>query len=152
MSAAHLDTSPREILRVFVPGTPKGQPRPRAFARAGKARVYDPGTAEGWKSQIALAVPFPRQACEGPVSVFMQFVFARPKSHTRSSGALKDGVPNVVTSKPDIDNLAKAVLDALTGVGVWNDDAQVTDIVCSKRYALAGERPGCHLAIAEDHS
>ena len=43
-----------------VDGEPKAQPRPKAFARnfgnKWQARVYDPGTAEGWKSLIAIAV------------------------------------------------------------------------------------------------
>ena len=52
-------------ITVRVYGEPKGQPRPRAFAKpigGGKfsARVYDAGTAEGWKSQIAQAF---RQHC-----------------------------------------------------------------------------------------
>ena len=38
-----------------APGIPKGQPRPRAFSRNGHARVFDPGTAEGWKSAVAVA-------------------------------------------------------------------------------------------------
>jgi len=41
----------------FVPGEPKGQPRPRAFARKMGdkfvARVFDAATAEGWKGAIA---------------------------------------------------------------------------------------------------
>lgn len=37
--------------------------------------------------------------------------------------------------KPDVDNIAKLVLDGLNGVA-YKDDAQVTDIVCKKRYSL----------------
>jgi hypothetical protein len=40
-------------ISIFVHGEPKGQPRPRAFARGGMVRMYDPATAEGWKSAIA---------------------------------------------------------------------------------------------------
>jgi len=42
-------------IHFFVSGDPKAQPRIRAFAINGHARVYDPGTAEGWKSLIAVA-------------------------------------------------------------------------------------------------
>ena len=54
----------------FVRGEPKGQPRPRSFALRGKGgkpilsktgqpiiRVYESGTAEEWKSQVALFRP-----------------------------------------------------------------------------------------------
>lgn len=134
----------------FVPGIPKGQPRPRAFARkiGGKyvARVFEAGTAEQWKSQIATAwkesgatmmeVP----AC----SVLLSFQFPRPKHHSTAKGVLKPDAPVWHTAKPDVDNTIKAVLDALTQIGAWKDDAIVASIVASKLYSPT---PGCHIEI-----
>lgn len=135
-------------LEVFVPGEPKGQPRPRAFALHGKARVYTPGSAEAWKSQIAHACREWRDAgIAGPVSVSLTFEFARPKSHYTSAGELRGSAPAWHVSKPDTDNLAKAVLDTLTTIGVWHDDAQVIELLLAKRYAPHG---GCHISILED--
>jgi Holliday junction resolvase RusA-like endonuclease len=136
-------------LSFFVSGIPKGQPRPKAFARnmGGKwaARVYDPGTAEHWKSQVAVAA---REALKvfteakllaphfaGPVALKLELFFPRPKSHFRSSGALKESAPSYVCTKPDFDNCAKAVADALTQLGFWRDDSQVCEHVFVKRYA-----------------
>jgi Holliday junction resolvase RusA-like endonuclease len=141
-----------------VYGTPKGQPRPRAFSRGGRAAVYDPGTAEGWKSLIAIACQELRGALiEGPVSVAMIFYMPRPKSHFATSGAIKPSAPQQWhTSKPDADNLAKAVLDALTTLRVWHDDDQVAELSVQKFYE--GERlvgrdqispPGVFVFIAE---
>jgi Holliday junction resolvase RusA-like endonuclease len=42
------------------------------------------------------------------------------------------------TSKPDLDNLAKIVLDALNGI-LWADDCQVVKLEITKEY---GEIPG----------
>lgn len=39
------------------------------------------------------------------------------------------------TKKPDVDNLAKAILDALVTHGVLGDDNCITDLTISKRYA-----------------
>jgi len=39
------------------------------------------------------------------------------------------------TSRPDIDNLAKGVLDGLSGI-LWKDDALVVRLVASKRFDL----------------
>lgn len=38
------------------------------------------------------------------------------------------------TKKPDIDNLNKAVSDAITDIGLWEDDSQVYSISASKYY------------------
>ena len=133
---------------VFVPGDPKGQPRPRAFAFHGKARVYDPGTAEHWKSQIALAFPLAIQTYSGPVTVLLHFAFKRPKGHLRRDGSVKPTAETYHTGKPDCDNAAKAVLDALTTLGAWGDDAQVARLVVGKTYANPPALSGCAITIS----
>jgi len=127
-------------------GDPKGQPRPRAFSRGGITRMYDPGTAEGWKGQIAAAaMPHkPAAQLEGPLHVTLLFRFARPKSHWSKKG-LKPTAPEYHTSKPDADNLAKAVLDCITQLGFWRDDAQVAALDVRKKYANA--EPFCEITI-----
>lgn len=120
----------RKILDVIIYGTPKGQPRPRAFAVNGKARMFNPGTAEHWKSQIAAKVTdyLPETPYEGPMTVSMAFYFQRPKSHYTSKGKLTKMAAHEKfyhTSKPDFDNLEKAVSDCLTEIKFWRDDSQV---------------------------
>jgi Holliday junction resolvase RusA-like endonuclease len=39
------------------------------------------------------------------------------------------------TVKPDIDNLVKLVLDAMTKAGFWKDDSQVVILKAEKRWA-----------------
>ena len=130
----------------FVHGEPKGQPRPRAFARGGKARVYDPGTAEGWKGQVALAARahLPASPLDAPVAVHLRFQLPRPRGHYGRSG-LKPSAPRKHVTKPDVDNLAKAVVDALVGIGFLKDDRLVWLLLITKRYADAG--PGCEVRI-----
>jgi hypothetical protein len=76
----------------------------------------------------------------GPVRVDLCFYFARPKSHFRTgkfAGVLRDDAPKWHTTKPDRDNLEKAVLDALTQVGgFWQDDSQVCAGSVTKRYGI----------------
>ena len=48
---------------------------------------------------------------------------------------VKPGAPSNHCVKPDLDNLAKAVLDALTASGCfWNDDGQVSRLLLDKTY------------------
>jgi Holliday junction resolvase RusA-like endonuclease len=130
----------------WSPGDPKGQPRPRAFSRNGKARVFDPGTAEGFKASVAIGA---RQAglagalLEGPVSVRLDCVFRRPKSHSTKKG-LRPEAPEFHQARPDVDNVCKAVLDALSIVQAWIDDAQVCQLLATKRY---GDQPGVRVTV-----
>jgi Holliday junction resolvase RusA-like endonuclease len=50
------------------------------------------------------------------------------------------------TVAPDVDKLARAVLDPLTGI-VWKDDSQVVDLQATKRYCRADEQPGATIYI-----
>jgi Holliday junction resolvase RusA-like endonuclease len=142
----------------FVSGEPKAQPRPKAFARnfGGKwmARVYTPGSAEYWKSQIAIAAkPFlPTVPFAGPIKLSQVYYFARPKSHYRTgknASLLRPDAPVDHESKPDCENLQKATQDALTQLGFWRDDSQVSKWDGHKVYCdEANPQPGCWITIA----
>lgn len=142
-----------KTISFFVTGDPKGQPRPKAFVRGGHAAVYDPGTAEGWKSRIAVAA---REAgavglmFTGPLRFSMCCWFRRPKSHYRTgarASELRDGVETWHTKKPDADNVLKAAADALTHLGVWRDDSQLAEVSIKKRYT--GAEPRTQFTIQE---
>lgn len=138
-------------IEFWVAGEPKGQPRARAFAMKGKGvRMYDPGTAEGWKGLVALAAKsvLPATPLDGPLRVDLTFFFPRPKSHYRSNGQLKPGSPKWHTKKPDRDNSDKAVLDAMTAMRFWVDDCLACDGRIRKLYD-DGRGPGVHIRITE---
>ncbi len=141
----------KTVIQFTVHGDPKPQPRPRAFSRNGTARVYDPHTAEGWKSAIADAAQphCPREPWRGPVRVWLLFTFKRPKTHYRQgkhADLLRDDSPYWHTKKPDADNLAKAVLDTLTMLGFWKDDSQVAMLAVDKCYCV-DEQPGVTVEV-----
>lgn len=133
-------------------GDPKPQPRPRAFARkfdgVATARVYDPGTAEGWKSAVAEAARphLPPEPLQGPLLVTLVFRFQRPKSHFGTKG-IKPSAPAEHLQRPDVDNLAKAVLDCLTTLRVWADDDQIVGLETRKSWASDTQRGGCMVEI-----
>lgn len=146
----------KRVFSQYVRGTPKGQPRPRAFVRGGRASVYEAGTAEGWKAQVAAACAKIEGArFAGPLLVKLVFYMPRPKGHFRTNGDLKANAPLILhTSKPDVDNLAKSVLDALTGIHAWTDDDQVCALNVRRYYESArnGQQdfpPGCQLVISQ---
>lgn len=124
----------REALHVMVYGTPKGQPRGRAFVdKSGKPRTFNPATAEGWKSSIAQALEghLPDTPIDGPVSVTISYQMPRPKRLMRKRDPQG---PIAHTGKPDMDNLNKAVFDCLTRLGVFRDDSQICHVEAGKHY------------------
>ena len=133
-----------------VRGLPKPQPRPRAFAKkVGKkilVRAYDKGTAEAWKQDVVTAgrQHRPTEPLNGSVSVRVKFLMPRPKRLMRKKD---DDGPIWATGKPDVDNLAKAVLDAMTLDGWWGDDAQVVDLRVSKCYHAKAGVPGANVSV-----
>ena len=137
------------ILEAFVEGDPIAQPRARAVSFAGRARMYDPGTAKPWRARIAaaLASKRPAEPVRGPVALTLRFYFRRPISHLRASGGLRKGANEMPVGRPDFDNLQKAVADELTQLSVWVDDSQVVDVIFSKRYAEGEQRPGVQIEL-----
>ena len=85
----------------------------------------------------------------GPVAIRAEFVLPKPASRTRKADAGR-AIP--VEVKPDADNLAKALLDGLTGIA-WSDDAQVAELTVRKRYVVtdqnkeAIESPRCVVVL-----
>ena len=120
-------------LTFTVPGEPVPQPRPRVSTRGGFARAYVPAKhpVHAYRDAIAAAARTAGAGVHGePVSVVIDFVWERPKSHMRKSGVKPDAP---VLPRPDLDNTTKAVLDSLNGVA-WEDDSQVQRIVVEKSY------------------
>ena len=64
-----------------------------------------------------------------PLNVVIDAVFGRPKSHLTKSG-VRASAPAL--PRPDVDNIGKAVLDALQDV--MGDDTNVSRLVVEKSY------------------
>jgi Holliday junction resolvase RusA-like endonuclease len=137
----------------FVAGTPKPQGSKRALMRPGAKHptlVESAGEAlKDWRAAVRYAAARQSRAITGPVKVTLAFRFSRPKSHFgtgRHSHALKQSAPESHTKKPDVDKLARAVLDALTNVA-FEDDSCVTVLAATKHYSLAPFTSGCWITV-----
>ena len=107
----------------FLEYTVVGKPRVKKRPRMGKHGVYTPKVTTQWETQIReeLAMHMSKNKipmiCEEPVSAGLYF--------NRPAG--------------DLDNLVKAVLDAMNKV-VYNDDRIVVDLYAGKGFDVHGVR------------
>jgi len=125
---------------VRVLQAPLAQRRHKARRAGNRIIMYDPSSKdkENFMKECALYAPI--NPLDGAISVIIEFSMPRPKSHYRTgkySHILKDSMPTYHTSKPDIDNLIKFYLDAMTGL-YWRDDAIVYDVHATKIYSDKG--------------
>lgn len=94
------------------------------------ATFYSPKEYKDWQSGALTALKavgaghVPLTPFEGPLTVGVTVQAERPKT------------TKLPHPKPDVDNYAKAVLDAITADGrFWHDDTQVQTLIVSKGWA-----------------
>lgn len=84
-----------------------------------------------------------RDPFEGPLSVSLRFRMPIPKSATKRARLGMAAGEIAHTSRPDLDNCQKAILDAMNGV-VFHDDSQIVRSFTTKLYA---EQPGVDVRV-----
>ena len=133
---------------IFIPGEPVAQPRPKVSTRGGFARAYvdSKHPIHAYKQAIRLAyVNAGGEVLDGPVHVSVICWFDRPKGHSKK----RKEHPEPKTTKPDSDNLAKAILDGLNGIA-YHDDSQVYSLQIEKWYVGAGVGAGTWIEIESE--
>ncbi len=135
----------------WVPGEPKSERKRQRVVTTATGRHMGLRTDEpdrkDWKARVyAEARANCGEPLHGPLSLTLVFVRPSPKG-TNKKPTEKRPWPWAWLSKPDCDNLAKPVKDALTGVA-WVDDAQVIreEVVKHQGPGLA---PGVWVLVEE---
>lgn len=104
---------------------------------------YDPKTGiKPYKQAIRDAFG-DREKLNGPIGCELVFRFTRPKSHTK-----KQRQCGWHTGKADVDNLAKAVLDALNKIA-FDDDKQIAFVTACKQWASDESESGIYISLRE---
>lgn len=118
-----------------VTGEIVGKARPRMNTYTGKA--YTPTKTKNYEYLVkqSFLLKYPNaEALEGRASVSILALFQVPKSTSKKNSEKMLNKQISPTKKPDIDNIAKIVLDALNKLA-YKDDTQVVDLNVAKEYA-----------------
>lgn len=129
----------RAILSSFGSGV--GEKRLRSWDADVRTAALE---AHGSRKHVASAPMFVGKA----LAVALIFRMARPNGHRNpKSGELRKSAPVRPSVKPDVDKLARATLDALTGI-VFDDDSRIVELALHKTYAEPG-REGARIVVKE---
>lgn len=118
--------------RFTIHAVPTGKARPRVTSHG----TYTPRKTREFEELVRLEYRLNGGEHFGgdPVAVYITAGFAIP------NGAARYKIPAMLagkiepTKKPDADNIAKAICDALNGIA-YDDDAQITELHVRKIYA-----------------
>lgn len=134
------------MIDFIVYGAPQGKGRPRVGRIGASVRMFTPAKTmayEGLVAHCGAVAMAGRALIEGPVELRLLIDVQIPASWSKRKQAQALAAEILPTTKPDVDNVIKAIGDGLNGV-VWKDDVQVTDIITRKRYA---EKPQVRVMI-----
>lgn len=122
-------------MEFIVEGEPQGKERPRFSRKSGT--VYTPAKTARYEKEIRqayIAAGGKMIPAGSYVAVTVDAYFKIPKSYIKGKRLACEHNINRPDKKPDIDNVLKAVLDALNKVA-YEDDKQVVEVRCRKYYS-----------------
>lgn len=128
-----------------VLGLPMGKQRPRVL-KSGWA--YTPKETVNYETLVKYTyqnLHRDEKPLEGYIAANIYAVFPVPKSYSKKKTAELLAGHNNYDKKPDCDNIAKMVLDALNGIA-YADDSQITHLCVSKKY---GSQPRVVVELTE---
>lgn len=139
----------------IINGEPFGKKRPRAVSRGGFARVHNDPENERYELKVINA--FQNKYGNGIETYFDKddYIFGEiiayysiPKSFSKKKMGLAMINEIRPTKKPDLDNVAKSVLDALNNIA-YNDDSQIIDLRIAKFY---GDNPRVEVSLSRTYN
>ena len=121
----------------IVEGTPIAKGRPKFRRINNFVSVYTPAKTRNYENEvgaIAKAAMRGQEPLETPVVVCVYISMAVPASYSKKRR--QDCLDKIERplKKPDIDNVAKAITDAMNGI-VYQDDCQIVSLHVTKVYA-----------------
>lgn len=140
-----------EELRFRLECAPTAQARIRHAVRCGHSMAYKSANQKAAESVLdsLLSARAPKKPLEGPLVLKFIAVMPIPASATKKAREAAQRGEMAHTKKPDLDNMAKQLKDAMSRTGFWFDDSQVVEMWCRKAY---GADPHWSVAVYPERS
>ncbi len=132
----------------FVPGEPVAQGRPRMTTINGHPRMHDAPKSAEFKALVSMIANREMKGSSPmETAVALNITVNKPVPQSWSKKKQRMALSGEVkpTTKPDIDNYLKSVLDGCNGI-IFKDDSQVTYVTASKVYSTT---PGVSVVAFE---
>ena len=123
------------MIEFTILGKPVAKARPR-LTRQGYA--YTPAKTVAYENLVRYTFQseFPtHKPFEGIVEAYITAIFEVPKSYSKKKTKELLETHDNYTHKPDLDNIAKIILDSLNGMA-YRDDSQATILHLNKEYGI----------------
>ncbi|GAA0081344.1 RusA family crossover junction endodeoxyribonuclease [Clostridium sp. CTA-6] len=133
-------------MKIVIDGKPMGKQRPRFNSKTG--HTYTPDKTVNYENWVKLCwqEQTKREKLTGAIKADIKVFYPIPKATNKKKKIeMLCGVIRP-TKKPDVDNIAKIILDSLNGLA-YDDDKQVITCYISKWY---GENPRVEVILEED--
>ena len=123
-------------INITIPGHVQPKERPRA-TRTG--HTYTPRRTREYEEAVRAAYmeQHGQTMLTGPLAAEITVYMAIPVSATKKAREAMMAGKILPTKRPDIDNCAKGILDALNGLA-FEDDKQIAGLLIRKRYDDGG--------------
>lgn len=125
-----------DILKLTIYSIPVPKARPRTVLRNGKVRTYTPKKTSNFENELrtsAILAMKNKPVSHNALYIYVQLGLPIPNSWSKIK--TKKAIDNIIkpTTRPDIDNYLKSILDGLNDV-VFKDDSQVVELAATKTY------------------
>lgn len=133
-------------MKIFftIPGEPQSKGRPRFYHNGKFVRAYTPDQTVNYENLVKLAwmqkvekseEGEPIKKLNGAIDAQIYAYFPIPKSASKKKHEqMARGNIRPTTVRKDLDNICKAILDALNGIA-YDDDRQIVSLFAQKYYS-----------------
>jgi Holliday junction resolvase RusA-like endonuclease len=135
-------------IEFIIHAPPTGKARPRVTSHG----TYTPKATRDFETLVRLEYKSQggKSFEDRPVAVYIIAYYAVPKGTARHKASLMLADRLRPTKKPDADNIAKAICDALNGIA-YNDDSQITALYVRKAYGSEARATVTITDVEEQH-